>query len=66
MKQSQGFIPHEYLEEKLEGAIYEEVIMMADKVMKVKAFMLMIIARRRYLKILKASKIIKISLRNYV
>jgi hypothetical protein len=55
MKQSQGFIPYEYLEEKLEGAIYEEVIMMADKVIKVKAFLLMIIARRRYRKILKAS-----------
>ena len=51
------------MEEKLEGAIYEEVIMMADKVMKVKAFLLMIIARRRYLKMLKASKMIKISLR---
>ena len=66
MKQSQGFIPHEYLEEKLEGAIYEEVIMMADKVMKVKAFLLMIIARRRYRQILKASKIIKRTLRKYV
>ena len=66
MKQSQGFIPHEYLEEKLEGAIYEEVIMMADKVMKVKAFLLMIIARRRYSKMLKASKIIKRTLRKYV
>jgi len=54
------------LEEKLEGAIYEEVIMMADKVMKVKAFLLMIIARRRYLKMRKASLIIKRSLRKYV
>ena len=60
------FNPHEYLEEKLEGAIYEEVIMMADKVIKVKAFLLMIIARRRYLKIRKASLIIKRSLRKYV
>ncbi len=66
MKPTQGFNPHEYLEEKLEGAIYEEVIMMADKVMKVKAFLLMIIARCRYLKMLKASKIIKRSLKKYV
>lgn len=54
------------MEEKLEGAIYEEVIMMADKIMKIKAFLLMIITRRRYLKMLEASKVIKKCLTKYI
>jgi hypothetical protein len=49
----------------INDAIYENVLLMADNVVKVKAFLLMTIAKWRYLKLKKSTPIIQRSYRVY-
>ena len=60
------FSHQEQIEAMIEGELYLEVYMMAEKVMKVKAFLQMIIARRRYLRVKSAALKIKSAMMKYL